>query len=317
VVFLIVGCVLMISFILIKKILSLFLIMALGVAAVRTKMLKSDDSKVISLLMLYIIMPCVILSSYQIEYSEEILEGLIIALIAGIVFHVGMLLLNIPLTKIFRLSGVESCSTIYSNAANLVVPLVTSIFGKEWVIYTSAFVSVQQVLMWSHGKMMICGERKIDFRKIILNVNMIAIALGVITFLLRIQFPEFVRDGLDAASSSFGPLAMIVMGMLIGNMSWKKVKEYRRIWIVAAIRLIFYPLLGVLFLKLSGLAGMAQEGETILMISLFALSTSPAATVTQLAQIYGKDADYASAINVVCTILCIITMPLIVMIYQL
>ena len=32
---------------------------------------------------------------------------------------------------------------------------------------------------------------------------------------------------------------------------------------------------------------------------------------------YGKDADYASAINVVTTLLCIFTMPLMVALYQL
>lgn len=35
-----------------------------------------------------------------------------------------------------------------------------------------------------------------------------------------------------------------------------------------------------------------------------------------MSQVYGKDADYASAINVATTLLCIVTMPLMVMIYQ-
>ena len=38
--------------------------------------------------------------------------------------------------------------------------------------------------------------------------------------------------------------------------------------------------------------------------------------ITQMAQVYGKDADYASAINVATTLLCIVTMPLMVMLYQ-
>jgi hypothetical protein len=37
----------------------------------------------------------------------------------------------------------------------------------------------------------------------------------------------------------------------------------------------------------------------------------------QMAQVYGKDADYASAINVSTTVLCIVTMPLIIALYQL
>jgi hypothetical protein len=53
------------------------------------------------------------------------------------------------------------------------------------------------------------------------------------------------------------------------------------------------------------------------MISLLATMTPSASTITQMAQVYGKDADYASAINVASTLLCIITMPLIIALYQL
>ncbi len=37
--------------------------------------------------------------------------------------------------------------------------------------------------------------------------------------------------------------------------------------------------------------------------------------ITQMAQIYKKDAGYASAINVITTITCIITMPVMVWLY--
>ena len=70
-------------------------------------------------------------------------------------------------------------------------------------------------------------------------------------------------------------------------------------------------------LKLSGLAHLVPDGQTILLVSLLATCTPSASTITQMAQIYGTDADYASAINVVTTLLCIFTMPLMVALYQL
>jgi predicted permease len=45
--------------------------------------------------------------------------------------------------------------------------------------------------------------------------------------------------------------------------------------------------------------------------------TTPAATtLTQFAQVFEKDARYACAINVVTTILCIATIPVMVALYQ-
>lgn len=307
----------MISLILAKKILSLFLILAMGVVLVKSKALKPEDSRILSTICLYVIMPCVILSSYQIEYSDEIRDGLLLALGAAVLIHIGLLLINSVLGRVLKMDAVEKVSVIYSNAGNLIVPIVSSLLGKEWVIYSSAFVSVQQILIWSHGKMVLCGERKPEIRKILTNVNMISIVVGITTFLVGFRFPAVIQDSLDTAAAMVGPASMIVTGMLIGGMQFKKVLGYRRVWLISAVRLLFYPLLGVAFLKFSGLSGLAANGETILLISLLGMITPPASSVTQMSQVYGKDADYASAICVVSTLLCIITMPIMVMLYQL
>jgi len=306
----------MISLILAKKILSLFLILAMGFVLVKSKALKPEDSRTLSTICLYVIMPCVILSSYQIEYSDEIRDGLLLALGAAVLIHIGLLLINLALGKVLKMDAVEKVSVIYSNAGNLIVPIVTSLLGKEWVIYSSAFVSVQQILIWSHGKMVLCGERRPEIRKILTNVNMISIFGGIATFLLGIRFPAVLQDTLDTAAAMVGPAAMIVTGMLIGGMELKKVFGYRRVWLISAVRLLFYPILAVFFLKHSGLAGLVANGETILLITLLGTITPPASSVTQMSQVYGKDADYASAICVVSTLLCIITMPVMVMLYQ-
>ena len=56
-------------------------------------------------------------------------------------------------------------------------------------------------------------------------------------------------------------------------------------------------------------------GRTLL-ITLLACTTPAATTLTQFAQVFGKDARYACAINVLTTILCIATIPVMVALYQ-
>lgn len=53
-----------------------------------------------------------------------------------------------------------------------------------------------------------------------------------------------------------------------------------------------------------------------MLIVFLAIITPSASTVTQMCQVYGNDSQYASAINVVTTLLAIITMPLMVMLFQ-
>ena len=314
----------MISLILAEKIFSLFLIMFMGYAVVHWGLLHAEDSKTLSLISLYLISPCVIISAFQVQYTPDVLHGLLLALAAAVLLHVGyggyfygiIVVVNL-LGHALHLDAVEKASMIYSNAGNLIIPIVTAVLGKEWVIYSSAFLSVQLFLLWSHAKSMLCGEKSFELKKVLTNINMIAILAGAALFLLHIQLPAVIEDSLDMVGSAIGPISMIILGMLMAGMNFKKILGYRRLWLVTALRLVGIPLAAVALLKLSGLAHLVPDGQTILLVSLLATCTPSASTITQMAQIYGKDADYASAINVVTTLLCIFTMPLMVALYQL
>ena len=285
----------MISLILAEKIFSLFLIMFMGYAVVHWGLLHAEDSKTLSLISLYLISPCVIISAFQVQYTPDVLHGLLLALAAAVLLHVGIIVVVNLLGHALHLDAVEKASMIYS----------------------SAFLSVQLFLLWSHAKSMLCGEKSFELKKVLTNINMIAILAGAALFLLHIQLPAVIEDSLDMVGSAIGPISMIILGMLMAGMNFKKILGYRRLWLVTALRLVGIPLAAVALLKLSGLAHLVPGGQTILLVSLLATCTPSASTITQMAQIYGKDADYASAINVVTTLLCIFTMPLMVALYQL
>ena len=285
----------MISLILAEKIFSLFLMMFMGYAVVHWGLLHAEDSKTLSLISLYLISPCVIISAFQVQYTPDVLHGLLLALAAAVLLHVGIIVVVNLLGYALHLDAVEKASMIYS----------------------SAFLSVQLFLLWSHAKSMLCGEKSFELKKVLTNINMIAILAGAALFLLHIQLPAVIEDSLDMVGSAIGPISMIILGMLMAGMNFKKILGYRRLWLVTALRLVGIPLAAVALLKLSGLAHLVPDGQTILLVSLLATCTPSASTITQMAQIYGKDADYASAINVVTTLLCIFTMPLMVALYQL
>ncbi len=92
--------------------------------------------------------------------------------------------------------------------------------------------------------------------------------------------------------------------------------KQKRPYLICFFRLILYPLLGVAGFGLLGRAGIHSDAEYILMIVLLATAAPAAAMVTQLAQLYDKDVKYASVINVMSVIFCIITMPVLVMLYE-
>ena len=58
-------------------------------------------------------------------------------------------------------------------------------------------------------------------------------------------------------------------------------------------------------------------GIGFFLITILAASAPAAATITQFAQLYNKHPGYASIMNVMSVIFSIVSMPLMVMIYQL
>ena len=65
-----------ISFLLFKQIAQFFIMIIMGYTLVKLKIVKSEDSKVLSMVCLYLIMPCVIINSFLIEFTPEKLKGL-------------------------------------------------------------------------------------------------------------------------------------------------------------------------------------------------------------------------------------------------
>lgn len=306
-----------VTLLLIKKIVSLFIIMMMGVLVVRLKLLKSGDSRTLSVLMLYLVVPCTILNAFQVDYTPEVLKGLGIAVGCAVVIHVLWLILVQILGKIFNMDVVEKASIMYTNAGNLIIPIVTSVLGEDMVIYSVGFMAVQLFFIWTHLKSSMCGERGIDIKKILTNINLMCVVLGIVLFLVQFKFPSLVQDTLSSVSSMIGPSAMFVIGMLIGGMNLKHVVTYKRVWLVTFLRLIVFPLIILAMLKIFPVHTLVGGGKEILLVTFLACMTPAASTVTQMAQIYDNDAEYASAINVITTLLCLITMPIMVMLYQL
>ncbi len=300
---------------LLEQIVQLFLCIVLGWLLVRLHLLKPEDSRVLSKVCLYLVTPCVIINAFQLQRTPELLQGLALSLGAAIGIH-ALFFIATALLRPLRLTPVEQASLIYTNSGNLIIPLVTAVLGPEWVIYCSMFQLVQQFPMWSHCRIILSGDRNVSLKKILLNVNIISVFVGVLLFLLNLPLPTVIAGTMKSIASTIGPLSMFVAGMLMGEQNLLAVLRIRSIWKVAFLRLIALPLVVLCIFKYSGLAALVPDGQSILMISLLAASAPAAANVTQIAQVYGHEGDYAGAINVITTLLCIGTMPLMVLLYQ-
>ena len=333
---------------LVSKILSLLVLLGAGVVLVRTKLLKTEDSVALSKISVFLLSPCVIVSSFSMQVDGQAGHNLLLCFFYAILANFLFLFLGTFLKKPLHLSPVEEMSLEYTNCGNFVLPIVAGVLGEEYLLYVSAYITVYNLLVWTHGihlfqerdknspeacsnkdyfkeacsKEGYCkaghskeeysnGEHKANaLFKILFNPNILAILFGVFLFFTKISLPAPLSLAISDLGKMIGPISMLITGIVLGTMSFKKILSYRRIYMITAFRLLLFPSIYLLLISiLSRIEGFLDKPVLFLVTFLSAMAPS-AANVSQFAILYGKEEEYASCINIFTTLCTILSMPI-------
>lgn len=305
----------MIPQLLLYKIMQLFAVMLLGFIIVKAKVVKSTDSLVLSKISLYLLMPANIIAAFNVEITPDILKGILLSFGAAVGVHTLLLIVDFICKKAFCCTGVERASIMYSNAANLIIPIVSFVLGDEWIIYTCAYLSVQLVLMFTHGTQLFSKQEKFNIKKIIFNVNIVAIAVGAIFMISGVRLPGFASDLSSSLGSMIGNIGMIIAGMTAARINFREMLVRKRLYFVILMRNIICPIIIVIVFKIILPYIHMTNAENILLIVSLATMTPSAAMIMQLAQVHDTEVEYSVAINILTTIVCTLAMPALVWLY--
>lgn len=184
------------SILLMEQIAKLFLMIFMGYAVVKLGLLTDEDSKVLSTLVLYLIVPSVILNAFQVDYTQEKVNGLKLAGIASLLLLIILLLIVNLIGKLLNLNEVEILSIYYSNSGNLIVPIVTFMLGEKWVFYACVFMGLQTFFFWTHCKNVLSHEKGFNPKKIFSNINIITIIIALLCFLQKYVCQKLLQEHL-------------------------------------------------------------------------------------------------------------------------
>ena len=305
----------MIAMLLLRKIVQLFVIMVIGFFLAKLKLVKSSESGILSKCTLYLFVPAAIINAFDFEMSGTLGQGLLLAFAAAFAIHLLFFVLDGACSRFVGDDCVSRASVLYPNSGTLIIPIVTSVLGADWVVYSTAFLSVQVLFLWTHGVRMFSGERKIQWKKIVLNTNILAIVLGLVLLLGGWRLPAFAKEITTSFSGMVGPVSMLLAGILAADIDVKQVLSDKKIYLVSLLRLLVFPLITIVLLKVMALLPVVNSSE-ILLISFLACMAPSAATVMQFAQLKNRNASLAVSVHIVTTVLSVATMPLLVALYQ-
>lgn len=293
-----------------RQIFTMVVLMAIGIMSYKVNLINDEANKRLSNFVLMLVNPLVIFLSYQRDFQKDLLIGLMISLLLALISFV----LNIFLSGLLfpnknnKNRAAERFATIYSNCGFIGIPLVNGLFGSEGVFYITAYMTIFNLLVWTHGVIMISGKRDWNsIKKALLSPSVIATISGFLFFIVRLQLPDIVLTPLNHLGNTNTPLAMIVAGVSIAQTNIRELLKNHRIFYVSFIKLLVFPLI------IAALFSLLPFEQTITATSILANACPSATTLIMFAYRYDKNVTYSSQLFAATTILSMITIPFVML----
>lgn len=304
------------SLLIVWQIFSMFLMLLVGVVLVKLGIVEQKTGTSLSRIVLYVVLPCSIIYTFQNAQQYELKNELLFVFVVAICCNVLLILLPYPIRRLLKLTAVEQASLSYPNCGEILIPLVVAVLSEEMSVYCCAFMIVQICCLFTHGVSLLSGQGEVKIKAIFSNPNVIAIVLAFMMFFLKIRLPFFLNDAVEGFKGMLLPACMLVIGIAIGNSDFKTLLSNKRTYLICFLRLIVMPLIVLLIIKISGVSYAMENAKNIILIVFMATASSSAATVANIAQSYNNDAQNAGLINVMSILFLIITLPIMVILYQ-
>ena len=293
-----------------QQVVVLFLLMATGTVAVKTGVLKPENKQAFSNLLVYLVVPAMIINSYRMEFSAEILRNLLAAF--------GMSVLAICIGTVITLvltarrkdsrAPIFQFATVFSNAAYMGFPLISALFGAEGMLYASAYVTVFNILLWTMGYGMVSGSANArDVARNLLRTPVFyALVAGLAIYFFQIPIPHLIAQPIELLAGMNTPLSMLITGMLLAASDLKTIVSDLHIWKLAAVRMLLIPAVCLGVFALLGLVHLGMSAQVVLL-----LECCPAAAITSVFAVqFHHDESYAAGSVVLTTLLSILILPL-------
>jgi len=297
------------SLLALRQVAMLYVIVGLGAAAERLKWFPESTARLCTKLLLYLITPCMIISSFlAMEYSARALRGLLITLGCGVLLHVTGILISYPAFRGYKRPDTDHVlhyASVYGNCGYMGLPLAQAMAGSEGVFYCTAIILTFQVFSFSHGQY-VMGKAKFRWRSLLLNAGVISVAIGLPLFLLQAPVPELIAKPVTTVAAMNSPLAMLMFGAYLSRTKFGGILRNKKIFVSAGIKLFALP---AVMLTVLALLGMDFPLRNAVLITS---SAPPANNTVVFAARHDRDTGYAAQVTGLLSIISIITMPLMI-----
>jgi len=230
-----------------------FFIIAMGFFMAKIGLLNSAAATSMSAYLTKIVLPVALIHSLQQPFSMYLLAqfgiislGVIASTIIALTASFGLCVLQkIPR----RESRVWMIASTLSNYVFMGAPIFLALYGDAANFPISTLIFTVNIIVVAVYMPMLRkqdGNEKTSIREVLkslaANPCIVAGAAAILLFVLSIRLPGFLLDGMGMINGTLIPMAMLVLGYSISQISFKSMLSWR-VFIFTAVKLLVTPIL--------------------------------------------------------------------------
>lgn len=290
-------------------------LIAIGFLLVRKGIITIEVEKAFTFMLLNIAIPALVIKSFNIEYSPEMMDLGIQVLKLAFIFTLATIIFNHLL--VYKVKNKDKRKVMrYTNALTncgfMGLPVVYQVYGSEGTFFASMFYVVVVLIMWTYGMSIFYDKfGKREIKGMIFNPNMTSVYIGLCIFIFSIDIPVLAENMIDSVGGITTPLAMFIIGARIGRVKLADMFNDNLVYFSTFIKLIFFPLIMIITLSF------IEMDPVIEGVCLIYASLPPPAIAVVIANQFDCEVDFTSKIVVMTHLFSLLTIPLMFAIFEL
>ena len=324
-----------------------------GFILMKAKVVKPSSIAYFSALLLYVCQPFLSLRSFlQVEFTKELAinlaivfaismlaQGLLFGILWAVLFRKfdkpedsAMLIENgfigghtctnepalqslVKTTVRGRAYRVMVLASTFGNVGFFGVPVLQMLFPQnpEAIAYSAVYIVSMNLMCWTVGSYVLTGDKKyVSLKKAVFNPQTITLFVALPLFFCRVTLnvlPDALTKIIGYLADMTAPMCMIILGMRFAVAPVKELFTDWRVYVSTAIKILIFPLAVYLVM-------LPFDMNEMMRTALVILSGMPSASINlNLAELYGADQKTAANNILLSTLLCIITIPVLMLLF--
>lgn len=283
-----------------------------GYIVCKMKRAAADHLSTLSGVLIYICAPCMVVSSFlALDFSVDNLINM------GLFFVVTFLLQAAFMGLIFFIFRkkaedakyrILTIGSVLGNVGFFGLPVVKALLpnNPEVMCYSAVYVISMNILVFTVGVFCLTGKKEyMTVKAGIFNPSMFGFVTGLLLYLVQAGdfLPDLVTNSVGLLGNMTTPLCMIILGIRLASVSFKKLFTRPIIYLICLGKLVLFPLFcyaAVVFLPF------ADSFKASILI----LSATPCASVIlNMAEMHKSETELSANCVLLTTLMCFLTIP--------